>query len=731
VVFIAAGAYVENVLVTKPVCLVGPNAGIPGRSDNRLPEARITPQHSDPENASIISIESDDVTIDGLFLDGSNASLPGGYKANGVPVHASAGIQNGTYPDLADIERITIRNNIITNISYDGICLDRYQYFGTSSAWNYIRNNKLANMWEGILTYAVDSVIANNVISNVTHGLGVHCVTTCAPKGFFPLIASNTLTIAQWWPVEIQATRAPGIWVNYRRECASPIAVVGNVINTPVTPPVLKSVVGLFALTVDGNGKVDFIGNTVNGDGNCTVGLLASSCWNRDSVRILGGSFKNIKSKGVLADTIDSKWGPGNCSLVVSNVEMNVSPGGVGVLVMQEPGTPSNTVAVQITGNTSITGGACGVQILGVNASGSVIGNGQQPIRGNDVGIYVDGGRALVEGNLLASNRFAAIVSQNNGIVDAGDCSGSDVTALKTGSGINGASAGLNDFSGYGFDNVAPWAISNSIGGTVLADRNIFNAAPGQLIEDAFCGAVRFSDSAKLVVSPPARLEVQCFSQVPVAATTLEEFVAAGGVLISGSVASLVACDIIVTNGPGQYTITRCYTLAGGCDQPVSCNQTIVAHDNQGPTLHCSANIVQAVDQGCDYATVTFTNLAADSCGELLGSWTPISTGQFPIGTNTVIVIATDQANNSAACSFDIAVVGPPVITRGNLRIVSFLRGVATLEVSGADAKKFAILTSTDLAHWTGIWTNIVPFRFPHTNSPVPGFRFYRTLLVP
>jgi hypothetical protein len=32
--------------------------------------------------------------------------------------------------------------------------------------------------------YSLDSVIANNVISNVTHGLGVHCVTTLHRKVF-------------------------------------------------------------------------------------------------------------------------------------------------------------------------------------------------------------------------------------------------------------------------------------------------------------------------------------------------------------------------------------------------------------------------------------------------------------------------------------------------------------------------------------------------------------------
>lgn len=817
IVYIAAGTYTENVVVSKPLMLVGPNAGTPGAAPKRQPEARVIPAQSDPENTPILSIESDDVVIDGMFLDGSNPGLTGGYNANGVRVHAAAGVQNGVYPDLADVEGITIRNGIITNISYDGICLDRYQYFGTSSGWNYIRNNKLANMWEGILTYALDSVIANNVISNVTHGLGVHCVDTASPKGFQPLVVSNALTIAQWWPVEIDAARAPGIWINYRRDRASPINVVGNVVSTPVAPGPFKTIIGLYALTVDGNGKINFIDNTVQGAGNCSIGLLAASCWSNAAVKVLHCSFENIRGTGVLADTLDAKWGPGNCHVTVSNVDITLGPVGFGVVALQETATPVNAASVEVISNNCISGGACGVEVWGTNASASVLGNAR-PISRNQVGIHVDGGRALVEGNILTNNSLAAIRVENNGIIDAGDCSGANVTGLGSGSGPRGASAGLNDFSGYGVNRCAPWAITNSGTVPVMADRNIFNIAMGGTPRDAIVGPVSFSDSGVLAVAPPPALAVECIGQVPEAARTLEEFVAAGGSITAASNVSLASRDTIVTNRAGQYTVTRAYTVSGGCSQAVSCTQIITARDNHGPTLHCSDNIVQGTDPGCDYATVTFTNLAADACGELLGSWIPVSTGQFPIGTNTIIVIATDLANNSSACTFDVAVVAPPVITlnplsrtndagtkasfkvaassaapisfqwkrndialanggavsgsasaeltieavsesdaadysldasnfagtttsakahltvltpRGGLRIVQLLPDHVRLELSGPSGYRLGILTSTNLADWIGLCTNLAPFTFTHTNATGFGCRFYRAFPAP
>src|SRR5579883_3283089 len=661
-VYVAAGTYVENVRIQNPVFLIGPNSGVAGAASGRKAEARIVPSSSDPENRPVISIESDGVVVDGFFVDGFNPSLPGGYSANGARVHAAAGIQNGTYPNLADVERITIRNNIITNISYDGICLDRYQYFGTSSAWNYICHNKLVNMWEGILTYAVDSVISNNVISNVTHGLGVHCVTTASPPGSLPSVAGNYLQIAQWWPAEIQPTRAPGVWINYRREAASPIRVTGNLIETPVPAPALKSIVGMYALTVDA-AKVHFTDNVLNGQGNCDMGFLAANCSETGEVLVSGGQLHDLRRAGIQLDTVDERWGAGDAFVSVSNVVIGMHPGGSGVQVTQNPATPTNHALVRVTGQCRITGGTSGVQVTGANASACVVGNGQV-ITGNDIGVRVDAGSALLEGNALTNNSLAGISVINNGIVDAGDCDGVNVTGLGAGSGPNGASSGLNDLSGYGFDRAEPWAIINSGAKPVCADRNNFGLYSGNLVDEVVKGLVRFSGSEGLKVAPPPALQVDCMGEIPPLALTIDDFIRAGGSLISGTATSMTSLERIVTNRPGSYTLVRTYNLSGECSSPVTCEQVITARERRGPILQCSPNIIQGVDPGCNYATVTFTNIAVDTCGDLVSDWEPVSTGRFPPGTNRIIVIATDVANNSSSCSFDIAIIPVPVITR-------------------------------------------------------------------
>lgn len=731
VVYVAPATYVESVLIDKPLFLLGPNAGIAGVNSSRKPEARIVPARNDPGNAPIISLESDDVVIDGLLLDGHNPQLPGGYDANGVRVHAAAGVQNGTYPDLSDVAGITIRNNIITNISYDGICLDRYQYFGTSSAWNYIRDNYLVNMWEGMLTYSLDAVIANNVISNVTHGIGVHCVTTAAPKGFTPVVASNVLWVAQWWPVEINPARAPGIWINFRWDDAARLDVVGNVIHTPRDAPLLKNVIGLYALTIQRGSEVRFMDNIVDGQGHCTVGLLAASCSSNGAVLVSGGAIQGTRRAGVLADTLDPRWGAGDSYVTLTNVNLSALFAGAGVMALQESATPDLAAGIQVLGSTRISGAGCGVQVRGTNAWATVV--GPHPfICENSVGIEVDAGRALIEGSLLTNNYAAAIAVENGGVVDAGDCEGANVTGLGAGSGPNGSSAGLNDLSGYGCDRVEPWAVRNEGSVPVLADRNYLNIGPGEDIYAAVSGPVRFSDAGVLKVVAPATRQVECLTDIPPGAKTAEQFIAAGGLVTAGAISAVDFHDTVVPDRPGAYTVFRDYSLKGGCSQTATCQQRFTAIDNQPPKLLCSGNIVQAVDPGCDYATVTFTNIATDSCGELLGPWVPVCTGKFPIGTNTIVVIATDLAQNSSVCTFDVAVVASLVVPGAvHLRVLEYGDRKITLELSGHAAVPFCLMTSTNLADWTSLRTGTVPFVYTDTNMPWSSHRFYRVLPVP
>ncbi len=84
------------------------------------------------------------------------------------------------------------------------------------------------------------------------------------------------------------------------------------------------------------------------------------------------------------------------------------------------------------------------------------------------------------------------------------------------------------------------------------------------------------------------------------------------------------------------------------------------------PTIAYLPNIVQGVDPGQTNATVYYTPTATDYCGDVVAPAsivaTPPSGSQFPIGTNTVTVVATDIDGNSATDTFTVAVIGLPTI---------------------------------------------------------------------
>jgi len=109
--------------------------------------------------------------------------------------------------------------------------------------------------------------------------------------------------------------------------------------------------------------------------------------------------------------------------------------------------------------------------------------------------------------------------------------------------------------------------------------------------------------------------------------------------------------------GVGSYTVS--VTDANNCTTTVSF--TIIATDNEGPTVTCPSNI-----QACGVGVVNYgTPTTADNCG-LVGAPVVIS-GQasgsfFDLGTWLVVYQAADFSGNTGTCSFSIVVHGEPEI---------------------------------------------------------------------
>jgi subtilisin-like proprotein convertase family protein len=115
-------------------------------------------------------------------------------------------------------------------------------------------------------------------------------------------------------------------------------------------------------------------------------------------------------------------------------------------------------------------------------------------------------------------------------------------------------------------------------------------------------------------------------------------------------------------------TTTVVLTATDGANAPVQCTFTVKVNDTEAPNITCPGSILVSNDAGQCGAAVAYKNpVTSDNCGSagldhISGS---LSGSFFPTGTTTVQWMATDAANNTKTCTFDITVsdTQPPSIT--------------------------------------------------------------------
>lgn len=113
-------------------------------------------------------------------------------------------------------------------------------------------------------------------------------------------------------------------------------------------------------------------------------------------------------------------------------------------------------------------------------------------------------------------------------------------------------------------------------------------------------------------------------------------------------------------SGPPPHTVYFAATdVVNNCTLIASVRVTI--NDAVPPTISCPPTVTRTSDANQCGATVVYSSpIAADNCGSavlsLLSAPNTASGGTFPVGTTTVIWKASDAANTSATCSFNVIV---------------------------------------------------------------------------
>ena len=95
---VAAGTYDENPVIAKSLNLVGPNAGVNPNTTVRTDEAIIVHETSLTEAKDLVTVEADNVSIDGFLLDGKD--LDQTLWSEGI---------------FSEGNNLTVKNNIIKN----------------------------------------------------------------------------------------------------------------------------------------------------------------------------------------------------------------------------------------------------------------------------------------------------------------------------------------------------------------------------------------------------------------------------------------------------------------------------------------------------------------------------------------------------------------------------------------------------------------------------------------
>ena len=131
--------------------------------------------------------------------------------------------------------------------------------------------------------------------------------------------------------------------------------------------------------------------------------------------------------------------------------------------------------------------------------------------------------------------------------------------------------------------------------------------------------------------------------------------------ITNGSITSATNLQTITyTAGPsGSVGLTVRVGNATGCTATNSLDVPILV-DTIPPTISCSSNITVTAFGHCP-VTVNFTVPASDNCTLSSLVATPAPGSAFPVGTNTVTVVATDGSGNTNSCTFKVTVLpGPP-----------------------------------------------------------------------
>ncbi|MBN1922207.1 MAG: hypothetical protein JW892_13245 [Anaerolineae bacterium] len=364
---VAAGTYVEDPVIDKPVTLLGPNAAINPNTGTRVAEAVIYPAISAPDPGVcevMVYIEVSDVTIKGFTFDGDNPALTSGIIIDGADVDACEILAG--YEGMGNI---VVENNILKHSTYSGI--DFYNYVNSAAtAGNYVRYNRFEDIGETTYNWGIGVLIYNNFYADITDNVFEGVRTGIQTGNYYRANPGTTGSISN---NQIGVWRL-GIFHNLAYSDASPFTISGNTITAETylgankwNGLLLSSIGGAVNATITGN-DVDIpeaVSYTAPG---YTAGYNVWNVTTTAPIAISGGTVTG-GDYGVFVNNFEGYSGNANNTAVTINGVTIVGSDVAGVYVKDSPSNTNGATVYANIQSSVIDTDATGILVEGADAT--------------------------------------------------------------------------------------------------------------------------------------------------------------------------------------------------------------------------------------------------------------------------------------------------------------------------------------------------------------------------
>jgi hypothetical protein len=685
VLSVAAGTYAENIIINKSITINGPKMGVDGNDVSRgTGEAVIYPASILIGDITyiggrIFNITADNVTIDGITLNGDNPSLTSGYSANGADIDVDFGIVSMVSPWLVVPDpvgdNIIIRNNIIKNFRITAITMWS-GYDSTIAKSGQIKNNKIQNTPDGPAIYLSQNYYAsieNNSISDASEGILVYFFWLNKTNSATGTIKNNTITVKTDATTPVQYPFVAGIQIYFiYNSIVDAWAVENNVVTNTSTRSTGSRGIDFnydnnpTDLTINNNNISGFeSGYGLRNSSNSVGGLTPPTT----SLTINGGTVSNC-SYGIKATNLMEFFGNINSSVYNINQVTVLNSTTAALFIDDESLNPINTITTFVS----------------VIASNCKFSN-------NPTGVLLSGNYAFdtLHENDLSGNSVYAInnLSPNNVIATCnwyGNATGPTNP-------VNPGGAGGNVSANVSF---SPWLINGTDNDPVTAG---FQPVPGSCVTST----VAINCPKNITRDASRNCQRSINSPNPditlLNSTTLTKLTWTMTGATSGNSRNRGINYVGTKNfNVGVTTITYTATNSGGFI--TTCSFTVMVIDNTDPTIKCPSNISEnaghnncsmnirverpEVDDNCGVSSLTWVMTGATTGNSPATGINYVGRRYFNVGLTTITYTVKDASNNMATCSFTVRVRGsnncnPNMITADVMNKI----GMETISNSG------------------------------------------------